>query len=150
MSTAQVFAPTSGTDGRVKTAVGDVIIAGIESWEWDESTAPIPIPHFESSASADGIVYPDKLKGLGDCKINIAGIYNLNSTHRTEDGTTLLRNGLTVALDLYYSRTLAVGRDGVIGFVSNFKMTQQINNQAFKFTCTVEVAGPPPAVGAVT
>lgn len=150
MPITQTFTPTSGTDGRVKTHAGDVILAGVTKWSFPETAAMIPIPHFESSANADGVVYPNKLRGLGDGKITLEGIYNLDSTSRTEGAQTLLRNGLYVALDLYLSKTLAIGYDNVVGWVSNFERGQQIDNQACKFTCTIEIDGVPPAVGAVT
>jgi hypothetical protein len=152
MSTTQTFAPYAGTDGRVKTSVGDVIIAGIKSWKRGSQAAPIPIPHFESSADATAFptVQPNVLKGLGQNTVDLEGIYNTNAVAATETGNTALYNGAYVSLDLYISRTLGKGYDSVPGWVTNFAVTNTIDNQAVSFTCTVTVDGPFPLYGTVT
>lgn len=152
MSTTQTLAAYSGTDGRVKTHSGDVILAGIKSWKRNSQAAMIPLPNFESPADATAFptVQPYKLKGLGDNTVDIEGFYNTNVTAATETGNTGIYNGAYVALDLYISRTLAKGYDNVIGWVSNFVVTNTIDNQAVSFTATISVDGPFPIYGTVT
>jgi len=147
----QTFTPTSGTDGRVRIPGGTpVIIAGISSWNFGREVAAIPIPHFESPADAHGIVYPQNLKGMGKGTIDLEGFYNSSTVDQTETGTTHLYNGADVTLDLYYSKAVAVGYPGVTGFVTNFKVTEQAENQATKFTCTIVMTNTPPAPGTIT
>jgi hypothetical protein len=153
MPTTQTLTPTTGTDGRVKnrTAGADVIIAGLTSWDLDQSTQVAPVLDFEASASAEGVVFPrDKLVTIGDWKANIAGIYNLNSTATTEGAQTLLKNGKRVILDLVVSKATSVGYAGCTGVISNFKDGQKMGNELCTFTCSVEFYGVPPAFGAVS
>lgn len=151
MSTSQTFAPYAGTDGRVKTQA-DVIIAGIKSWKRNSQAAMIPLPNFESSADATAFptVQPNVLKGLGSNTVDIEGFYNTDPTAATETGNTGIYNGAYVALDLYISRTLGKGYDDVVGWVSNFVITNTIDNQAVNFTATITVDGPFPIYGTVT
>jgi hypothetical protein len=152
MSTTQTFAPYAGTDGRVKTSVGDVIIAGIKNWKRNSQAAMIPLANFESSADATAYptVQPNQLKGLGSNTVDIEGFYNTNATAATETGNTGIYNGAYVALDLFISRTLGKGYDAVPGWVSNFVVTNTIDNQAVTFTATITVDGPFPIYGTVT
>lgn len=152
MSTSQTLAAYAGTDGRVKTHSGDVIIAGIKSWKRGSTAAMIPLANFESPADSTAFptVQPNKLKGLGDNTVDIEGFYNTNATAQTEIGNTGIYNGAYVALDLLVSRTLGKGYDNVVGWVSNFTVTNTIENQAVSFTATISVDGPFPAYGTVT
>ena len=151
MSTSQTLAAYAGTDGRVKTQA-DVIIAGIISWKRSSQAAMIPLANFESptDSATYPTVQPYKLKGLGDNTVDIEGFYNMNATAQTEIGNTGIYNGAYVALDLLISRTLGKGYDNVLGWVSNFTVTNAINNQAVQFTATISVDGPFPAYGTVT
>ena len=143
------FTPMAGTAGRVKS--GTNTVAGITSWKRQSTAAAIPIPHFESSADVTtSTVQPNKLKGLGDNKVMIEGIYNTDATDGTEVGTPALTNGASVTLDLVVDKTGLKGYDGVSGFISEFSVTCQINNQATAFTATVEVNGVFPAYGAIS
>ena len=151
MSTTQVFSPISGTDGRVKTHSGDVIIAGVKSWKRSSQAAMISVANFESSSDvATGTVQPNQLKGLGSNTVDVEGIYNINNTAATETGNTGITNGAYVALDLYVSRTAGKGYDNVLGWVSNFTVSNTIENQAVLFTATITVDGVFPAYGSVT
>jgi len=147
----QTFTPVSGTDGRVRKPGGTpVVIAGISKWEFPRELTPIPVPHFESPADAHGIVYPQHLKGMAKGTLKIEGFYNANATDNTEAGTTGLYNGADVVLDLYYSKANTLGYPGVTGFVTNFTVIDQADNQAVKFTCDILMTNTPPAPGTIT
>lgn len=152
MSTTQTFAPYAGTDGRVKTHVGDVILAGIISWKRNSQANMITTANFESPADATAYptVQPNQLKGLGSNTVDIEGFYNTNAVAATETGNTGIYNGAYVALDLYISRTLGKGYDDVVGWISNFTVSNTINDQAVQFTATITVDGPFPIYGTVT
>ncbi len=147
----QTFAPVSGTDGRVVNPTTQVIIAGIKSWKRGSQAAMISVANFESSADvATGTVQPNQLKGLGSNTVDIEGIYNTNSGDATETGSTEITNGAYVFLDLLVSRTAGRGYPSVPGWISNFSVTNTIENQAVLFTATLTVDGVFPAYGVVT
>lgn len=140
---------TQGTDGRVKSGANTV--AGITMWRRTGTVTPIPIPHFESSASSGtSTVTPAILKGLGENKVMVEGLYDIDATTKTETGTPGLAFGASVTLDLFISKASTVGYDGVAGLVTEFSVGQQIDNQACKFSMTVTVNGVFPEYGAIT
>lgn len=141
------FDPKTGTDGLVKA--GGTTVAGITSWNVNESTGVVPLTNFTSSANADGVVYADKARGVAEWSVDLEGIYNSDATDNTEQGTPGLRNGRTVTLKLYGDKTNSRGYDGAVGFVTNFTRGVQINNTAFTFKCTVTGTSTFPAYGAV-
>ena len=153
MATAQTFTPQSGTYGRVHVVVSSThyIVAGISEWKRSSTAAVIPIPHFESSSHATtGLVQANKLLGLGDNKVSLQGIYNTNATDQTETGTTYLTNGAYVTCDLFINRSSVKGYDSVVGWISNFEVGVNINNQAVTFSCTLEVDGVFPSYGTIS
>lgn len=144
----QTYAPTTGNDGRViiGSFSGGVIIAGIAEWKWSKKTGPVPVPHFEMGANADGVLFPDKLRGMGD-----GGVVHLNGRRNfSPDDTetvTGLRNGVFVSLILVTSKTAGTGYEGVAGLVTNFETGAKVGNEAEDFSCDVEVSGVPPEHG---
>jgi hypothetical protein len=153
MPTSQTLTPTTGTDGRVKnrTAGADIILAGITAWDLDTTAQVAPVIHFESAASAQGIVFPsDKLGTIGDWKVNIAGIYNIHTTSNTEGSQTQLVNGKRVIIDLLISKASGLGYPSCTGVVSNFKDGQKLGNELCTFTCTIEGYGIAPVYGTVS
>jgi hypothetical protein len=148
---SQTLTVSSGIDGRVKKydATTPVRIAGIYFWERQSTANVIRAPHFESAANADGLVQPNKLRGLGDNKVSIRGYLNRHATDKTEGGTTALGNGVAVALDLMHSKTASTGYPNVVGFVSNFRVTCDINDKITEFSADVEVDGVFPLYGTV-
>lgn len=150
MGNAQTLAPTTGNDGRVINHENDTYLAGITEWKFTRSAGTIPIPHFEMSSDANGLPYPNKLRGVGDAKLTISGITNINPTDQTETGTTNLANGVYVTLDLVVSKTVAKGYQGVVGWVANFETGAKVGNEAQMFSCSIEVDGVPPEYGSIT
>ena len=141
------FSPVSGTSGRVRVG-SNVTVAGITKWRLESNTAEIPIPHFESGATAGGVVTPDVLRGLGSNRFQIEGIYNTDTTDQTETGTPGLINGAILSADFLYVRgagSTNAGYHNVVGFITNFSAGTDINNQAATFTATYVVSGPLPA-----
>lgn len=152
--TAQTLAADAGTDGRVRQVTNQKIIAGINKWERTGTAATMPYPHFESSTQANSMVVPNKLRGLGDNKFNVAGWYNTNGTDGTEvTSSTNIVNGSYVYMDFIMVKSGTGGTLGyanVPGWISNLNVTVDVNNQVQSFTCTLDVDGPLPAVGVVT
>lgn len=148
--TAQTLTPIAGTDGRVRNYDTQKIISGISKWSLQQTTTPLPYPHFESLTQANGLVVPGKLRGLGDYKVNIEGWFNINVT----DGTTVTTstnfvNGSYILVDLLVSKTTSQGYGAVEGWVANLVTDVDVNNQVEKFTMTLEVSGPIPVFGVV-
>lgn len=149
MPVTQTFAPTNGTDGRIKIVGNSNIIAGITKWDRDSKAEVTKYLHFESPADATtGLIQPLKGLGTGDNTVSIEGIYNLNATYATETGSTGITNGATVNVDLYISKANTAGYPSVTGIISNFKVGTSIGPDAVKFTATLEVSGLWPAFSA--
>lgn len=149
--TAQTLTPDIGTDGRVRNFTTQKIISGISKWSLNQTAAVVPYPHFESSTQANGTVVPNKLRGLGDYKVNIEGWFNINVTDGTPvTSSTNFVNGAYVVVDLLNNKTSSLGYGSVPGWVSNLVLDVDVNNQVQKFTMTLEVDGPLPVWGVVS
>ena len=140
------FDPASGTEGRVRIGATDHVVAGISEWRITKSTAEIPVMHFEATADGDGLVWPTYEKGLAGATVTLRGIYNVDTTDKTEGGTPALANGATVTLDLYFTRA-PFGYANVAGFVTQFEAGIGFENQLGTFTATIRCTA---AVGDAT
>ncbi len=148
--TAQTFSPTSGTDGRMRNATTQKILAGFSKWERGGKAAMIPIPHFETGSDVlTGTVQADVLKGLGDNQFSVEGIYNFNAVDATETGTTGVTVGASITADFIDSKTVPSGYQNVLCWVSDFKHGTTINNQAASFSATLTVRGVCPTWGVI-
>ncbi len=149
--TTQTLAAVSGTDGRVRNVDTQKILSGISKWELQQTAAPLPYPHFESGVQANGLVVPNKLRGLGDYKVNITGWFNVNATDGTPVTTSSnIVNGSYVTVDLINNKTgTAKGYANVPGWLTNIVTTTDVNNQVEAFTATLDVDGILPVWGTV-
>lgn len=134
------FDPCVGTEGRIRLAVGNNVIAGIMEWRINKQLTPIPVNHFELSADGDGIVWQSFEKGLANATVTLRGHYNVDSTDKTEGGTPGIKVGATLVLDLLFTRT-PFGYIDLGGFVTQFEAGTNIENQTGTFTATVQLTG---------
>lgn len=131
---------TSGTAGRVRIAL-DVVVAGITKWDINKTATVIPIPHFESTADADGVIHPNHLVGLaGPHTVTLEGYFNSDATNKTDGSTIGIKVGVAVTLDLLITRT-PLGYINVPGTVTKFNLSVAVENQPARFTAEVAVNG---------
>lgn len=134
---------TSGTAGRVRVGAGDTIVAGITKWTLKKALSVVRIPHFESTADADGIVHPSHLKGLGGPHTgSMEGYINTDETNVTDGAAIGLTVGASVTLDLLITR----GPKGFINLavtITNMTFEVAVENQPARFTAEFEVNGDP-------
>ena len=133
------FDPSTGLEGRVRAGAGNTVVAGIDQWEIVKDLGEIEIPHFESPADGDGLVWPSFEKGIAHATVNIKGIYNVDATDKTEGGANGLRLGATLSLDLLFVKGTPFGYLDVAGFVTKFQAGSTFANQPNPFTMTVRV-----------
>lgn len=134
---------TSGTAGRVRIAAGSAVVAGITKWSLQKTFNVIPIPHFESTARADGTIHPNHLKGLaGPHTCTIEGYFNSDATNKTDGGTIGIYEGATVIIDLLITRT-PLGYLDINGTVTQMNTEVAVENQPARFTATIAVDGDP-------
>lgn len=149
--TAQTLTAVSGTDGRVRNADTQKILAGISKWDLQQTATPLPYPHFESPTQANGLVVPYKLRGLGDYKVNITGWFNISADGTPVVASSNIVNGSYSTIDLINNKTgTQTGYQNVYGMWANVQTTTDVNNQVETFTATFEVSGPLPVWGVVT
>lgn len=134
------FDPANGTEGRVRVAVGNTVVASLNEWSLDKSVAAIPVNTFENTANSDGIVFTNFEPGLGNGTATIAGYYNVDPTDKTEGGTPNLRIGVAVILDLLFTRT-PFGYTDLAGFITNIKTGTKVENSMASFSATVQLTG---------
>jgi hypothetical protein len=134
------FDPTVGTEGRLRVGGSDTVVAGIMEWRIAKQLTPIPINHFELSADSDGNVWQVFERGLASATATIRGHYNVDATDKTEAGTPGLRIGVTLALDLLFTRT-PFGYVNLAGFITQFNTGTNIENQTGTFDATVQLTG---------
>lgn len=134
---------TSGTAGRVRVGGSPTIVAGITKWTLNKTFNVVRIPHFESTADADGVINPNHLKGLaGPHTGTLEGYFNSDATNKT-DGTTIgFTNGATLSLDLLITRT-PLGFIGISVTVTGMTFDLAVENQPARFTLQFEVNGDP-------
>lgn len=134
------FTPAAGTSGRVRTAGGANIVAGVIEWRITKQLTPIPVNHFELTADSDGVVWSTFLKGLASATATLRGHYDTDGTTMTEGGTNAIRVGQTLVLDLLFTRT-PFGYTSLNCFVTQFEAGTTIENQTGTFTATVQLTG---------
>lgn len=134
---------TSGTAGRVRIGAGSTVVAGITKWSISKTATVIPIPHFESTADADGVIHPAHLVGLaGPHTVTIEGYFNSDATNKTDGSTIAIKVGLAVTIDLLITRA-PLGYLDVVGTVTRFNCDVAVENQPAKFTAEIAVNGSP-------
>ena len=134
---------TSGTAGRVRIGAGSTVVAGITKWSISKTATVIPIPHFESTADADGVIHPSHLVGLaGPHTITIEGYFNSDATNKTDGSTIGIKVGVAVTIDLLITRT-PLGYIDVVGTVTRFNADVAVENQPARFTAEIAVNGSP-------
>ena len=134
------FDPANGTEGRVRVAVGNTVVAGIHTWSITKNVAEIPINHFELTADGDGVVWSNYERGLGNATAQIEGHYNVDGTDKTEGGTPGIKVGATLVLDLLFTRT-PFGYIDLGGFVTTFTAGSKVENSMASFSATVRLTG---------
>lgn len=141
---------TSGTLGRVRTTA-NVVVAGVNKWSFDKPLTTVRIPHFESTADADGIVHPGHLKGLaGPHTGNLEGYINSDSVNQTDGATINFSTGLTVTLDLIVVKATPFGWTNLSVTITNLHTEVAVENQPARFTANFEVNGDPGKMTTVT
>lgn len=127
----------------------EVILAEITGFDFtDQMTGESPKSlTYESSASAQGVLYPDPVRGgTGEWSVNINGNYDITAPYTG----SRLANGMFIKFGLYlFKTTNYVGIDGLFGRVHNFRITSAVNAKLVTFTCSVEGFGVPPAFGVI-
>lgn len=134
------FDPAVGTEGRVRVGAGNTVVAGIKTWRINKTCTPVPINHFELTANGDGVVFSVFERGLASATCTLNGFYNVDATDSTEGAAIGLRIGVTVSLDLLFTRT-PFGYTDLAGFLTSFDTGTTIENQAADFNCTVQLTG---------
>lgn len=138
----------AGTAGRVRIG-SNVIIDGITAWTIDKVCAVMPIPHFETTADSDGVMWPAILTGLAGATGTIEGYYDCDATNKTEAGVGL-SVGLGVTLDLILYKTTPFGYSGITVTITGFSTGANVENQPVKFRATFTVNGDPAKGGTVS
>lgn len=134
------FDPSNGTEGRIRVGVGDTVVAGVSEWRITKNIGEIPINHFELSADGDGNVWSNYEKGLANATVSLRGFYNVDATDKTEGGTPGLRVGVTLILDLLFTRA-PFGYLNLSGFITQFETGTNVENQMGTFSATVRLNG---------
>lgn len=133
---------TSGTAGRVRVG-SDVVVAGLTKWSRQTTFNVVRIPHFESTADADGIIHPNHLKGLGGPHtISLEGYFNSDATNKTDGSTIGIKVGNTLTIDLLITRT-PLGFINLTATVTNVNIEVAVENQPARFTAQCEIDGDP-------
>jgi hypothetical protein len=99
------FDPATGLEARVATGGGSTALSGAFEWRIQKTMRPVAMNHFELTADADGVVWETFENGLASATCTVRGLYNTDTTDKTESGTPGVRVGQTVTLDLLFSRT---------------------------------------------
>jgi hypothetical protein len=134
------FDPCVGTEGRVRTGVGNHVVAGVMEWRLNKQLTPIPINHFELTADGDGVVWSAFERGLASATATLRGHYNVDGSDRTEGGAPGIRLGVGVEIDLFFTRA-PFGYTNLAGFVSQFEAGTNVENQTGTFTATIQLTG---------
>lgn len=131
---ALTFAP--GTHGRVRD--GSSVLAGLFKWSIQKSLAMIQTPHFEVTADGNGVPWmPQALYGFANATVDIGGHFDVG-----DNSETTLYIGKSVVLDLYFSKTLAIGPENLAGTVSEISYgTDATSSSPATFTAKVTLTG---------
>jgi hypothetical protein len=133
-----------GTAGRIK--VDTVTIAGIKSWNLDQTTAEIGLPNFESATDALARVWPAYISGLSGATGTLEGYFDINAGNPTDDALTV--SG-TDSASAFYTLQLLFDKSSVWGFevsalITNFRSGTNVENQPATFTANFRVTGAVP------
>lgn len=136
------FTPISGTAGRVRVGA-NTTVSGIKAWKINKQVQVVPIPHFETPADSDGVLWVQHLRGLGGATGTLEGFYDVDGTTKTEGGTPALSAGLAVTLDLLFDKTSPFGYSNVPVTITGFEAGTNVENQAATYTASFTVNGDP-------
>lgn len=125
----------SGTAGRVYSDGG--IVAGIKSWRLEQTTAEVPIPHFESPTDALNRVWPEYLFGLSGATGTLEGQFDTNAANPTD---SIITTGQEYTLLLLFSKTSLWGF-AVTANITAFGSGSAVENQPATFTASFRVNG---------
>jgi hypothetical protein len=150
------YLPVAGSWGRVKvvkvapdlttpvfTWTGSTVTIRLTSWKARESKAggTPSILDFESTADAEGVLYPTPIRG-GTAEmptVDIEGNVDIDGTTGTL--TALPMNSAVVA-DFIVFKTGTIGYVGVPCVVSNFEIGGRVDDKTFTFSATLIAAAP--------
>jgi hypothetical protein len=153
MPTVQTVTATTGTDGRVKNRTGgaDYILATLTAWDLNKPVQTAPLITFESSANANGVVFPtNKYATIGDWSVSFAGVFSIASSNDPQSTIGGMSDGARVIMDLVVSKGSGVGYPSCTGIIKDFKVGQKMENNLCTFTATLDGYGVPPAFGAIS
>lgn len=141
----------TGIDGRVRAGAGNANVAGLKSWRLAKTTTPVPFPHFEMTADADGNMYPEVKRGLSGGTVTCEGWVNTDAADATDSGSPGLSNGLTVILDLILVKGTPFGFANVSVLINQVEFGTAIDaNTGATFSMQGTVNGNPGKTGVVT
>jgi hypothetical protein len=153
MPTVQTVTPTTGTDGRIKNRTGgaDYVLATMTAWDLNIPVQVAPLITFESTASAEGVVFPtNKYPTLGDWSASMAGVFSMATSNEPQSTIGGMKNGARVILDFVVSKGSGLGYPSATGIIKNFKVGQKMENNLCTFTAELDGYGVPPTFGAVS
>jgi hypothetical protein len=128
------MAYNSGIAGRI--AIGGSVIGGIKTWSLDQTTAEIPIPHFESPVDDLGRVWPEVLPGLSGGTGRLEGYFSSDAPATDSVITT----GVYLQLALIFNKASSWGY-GVTVLCTGFQTQAAVENQPESFTLQFRVTG---------
>jgi hypothetical protein len=141
----------TGIDGRVRSGVANTNVGGLKSWRVTKTTTPVPFPHFEMTADADGNMYPEVKRGLSGGTVTAEGWMNTDAADATDSGTPGLSNGLTVVMDFILVKGTPFGFANVSVMINQIEFGTAIDaNTGATFTMQGTVNGIAPKTGTVT
>lgn len=143
------FTPISGTAGRLRVGL-NVNVAGLKSWKLSKQVQIIPVPHFETTADGDGLLWPVHLIGLAGATGSLEGWYDTDATLATEAGTPGITVGAALTADLIFVKGTPFGYSNVAITITGFEAGTNVENQAAAFTAQFTVNGIAPKATTVS
>jgi hypothetical protein len=135
------FDPATGLEARVRTLVGNTALEGAFEWRIQKTMRPVAMNHFELSADGDGVVWETFENGLASATCTVRGLYDTNSTSKTEGGTHSIRVGQTLTLDLLFSRA-PFGYVDLLALCTGFEAGAQLTaTEGSSYTATFTIKG---------
>lgn len=125
----------SGTAGRI--ILNGTTVSGVKAWRLDQTTAEVPIPHFESDVDALSRVWPDYLFGLSGATGTLEGQFDTNPANPTDD---IITTGINATLLLLFSKSSNWGFAVSANFTA-FGSGTNVENQPATFTASFRVTG---------
>ena len=142
------FDPAIGTEARVATGAGSTALSGAFEWRIQKTQQYVELNHFELTADGDGVVWGTGEGGLAKATATVRGLYDTDSTSKTEGGTPALRIGQTVTLDLLFSRT-PFGYLNLSALCTGFEAGAQLTaGEGSSYTATFNIKGAAAAASA--